>query len=163
MKHKVLCLTLAWCTLILASCGSASYYSSTSYDDGIYYRPTPASRAVLVANNQEEAYQRSRTLESYFEVDSVTGRVYLADGVSYSDLLRKFDSPNYVFTLNTGGWYYDPWYNPWWGGWRFSWCDPWWGPVPYHPWYSHWYDPWYDPWYGPWHPYHGSYQWLYHG
>jgi Putative GTPases (G3E family) len=148
-RNLLYCLAFAALALSLSSCG---VYYTTSYStsprvDGIYYRPTTASRLAVVESTvpQYNNYQTEAPAETYFETDPETGRIYLADGVSYEELLRKFDSPTYNVTINYGGWY-DPWYNPWWGSWRYR--HHYYSPYYRGYWYSSWYDPWYyDSWY----------------
>lgn len=160
MKLKVLFLSTLTAALLLSSCGVTGYYSSSQYDDGIYYRPTANSRAEMIAarNLQHELDQARRDAElaSCFYTDSL-GNIHLRDDISYAELLYKFDLPTYRFSYNYGLWN-DPWYNPWWGNWRYSnyygyygYYDPWYGPG----WNSWGY---YDPWYGPgWGGYWGYY------
>ncbi|MBO4571442.1 MAG: hypothetical protein J5699_05915, partial [Bacteroidales bacterium] len=186
MKNKVFYLSLIAVAFLTSSCGM-SYYASSVYDDGIYYRSNPMSRsAVMAANEQMRNYNREVDA-SYFTTDSL-GNVVLAEGVTYEDLLHRFDSPTYDYSLDYGGWYGDPyysgyntysyaynspyysyWYSParyrsygWYSPWAYSsyWYDPWY--YDYYDWYGYgWYSPWrYSSyWYSPW--YYG-YGWSGH-
>ena len=143
MRRKLLyCLALTVMALSMSSCG---VYYTTSYStsprvDGIYYRPTTASRIAVVESTVPQ--YNETPVEAYFETDPETGRIYLAEGISYEELLRKFDSPTYTVNINYGGWY-DPWYNPWWGSWRYRSRYHYYSPYYSGYWYSSWYDPWY--------------------
>lgn len=163
MKNKLQSLLFIACTVLISSCGTASYYSSAVFDDGIYYRPTKESRAQMVEAAREHyemeqaAYQQS-DYSTYLAKDD-DGNLYLIneyeDGDSYEARLHKFDSPVYTYYADFGVWNY-PWYNPWWGSYRY----PYYG-YAYNSWYWRYYDPWfYDPfytWYGP--SYYDPYYW----
>ena len=48
---------------LASSCGTSGYYASSMYGDGIYYRPTAASRAKMVAAQEAQREQeRQRRL-----------------------------------------------------------------------------------------------------
>lgn len=135
---------------LASSCGTSGYYSSSMYDDGIYYRPTAQSRAKMVAEQQAQRERdRQRQYDQYLAKDE-EGNLYvvteLMDGETYESRLHKFDSPyynNYAWRSYWG----DPWYNPWWGSWRYGYSNWYWG------------NPWYDvSWYG-YYPYYGYYNW----
>ena len=162
MKNKVFYLFLIAVTMVISSCGTTSYYSSASFDDGIYYRATRESRAAMVASNKE-MHESAKKPQSYILEDE-EGNYYLVDDeTSYAERLRKFDSPTYTFYVDYGVWT-SPWYNPWWGSYRYpyfgypyySWYSGW-----YSPWYHGWYDPWYSGWYDPWYYGYGGYGWYY--
>lgn len=136
-----------------SSCGINNYYSSSEYDDGIYYRADRSSRVRMVSDKV-----RNRELEPTKEylAEDEEGNLYVVseylNGETYESRLRKFDSPTYSFSINFGVWG-NPWYNPWWGNWIYPfgpcyastyWCwrwgywDPWFDPVwgwPYTPGY----------------------------
>lgn len=162
MKNKLHSLLILACSILLSSCGTASYYSVAVFDDGIYYRPTKDSRMKMVAATREhyeleQAALKESDYSTYLAKDD-DGHLYLIneypDGESYEARLHKFDSPVYTLRLDFGIWDY-PWYNPWWGSfrypyhslaynsWRLRFYDPW-----YYDTFYGWYDPWYyDPFY----------------
>lgn len=152
MKNKLTVLLVFAAAMITSSCGTASLYSSSYYDDGIYSRPDRNSRALIVAEKQKEEVS-----EEYVARDDDGGLWLIREGNkgTYASRLHRFDSPFYSFNFNFGFWG-DPWFNPYfrWGYWSdpwYRWHYPWWDPW-IDPWYRPWpYDPWpYRPWYRPW-------------
>ena len=139
---------------LASSCGTSAYYSASEYNDGIYYRPTKAERARMVATKEAQREQaRNSRYEQYLAQDE-NGNLYvvteLLDGETYASRLHKFDSPWYNYS-------YLPWYaNPYYYGYS-SWGNPWYWDYPYYysPYYYS-YRPWlwgagvYAGWYG-WH------------
>ena len=104
---------------------------------------------------------------------------YLADGESYEERLRKFDSPVYIYNIELNDLWYDSyWYRPAWY-WGTGWYNPYWGGFyssfwfggPYWHWYDvpgwswywdwHWPSPWYH--YGYWPHHHHSTRDIYYG
>lgn len=138
MKNKLTVLLVFAAAMITSSCGTASLYSSSYYDDGIYSRPDRNSRALIVAEKQKEEIS-----EEYVARDDDGGLWLIQEGNkgTYASRLHRFDSPFYSFHFNFGFWG-DPWFNPYfrWG----YWSDPW------YRWRYPWWDPWVDPWYRPW-------------
>lgn len=145
---------------LASSCGTSGYYATEQYNDGIYYRPTAASRAKMVAAQEAlRERERQRQYDQYLAKDE-DGNLYvvteLLDGETYESRLHKFDSPYY----NNYVWHsYWDWDYPWWGSWRYAysnwyWRSPWYdvswyGHYPYYGWYSPYYSwgGWYSPWY----------------
>ena len=137
---------------LASSCGTSGYYSSSMYNDGIYYRPTAESRAKIVAEQEaQRERERQRQYDQYLAKDD-EGNLYvvteLMDGETYESRLHKFDSPWYV-NYGVYGWgagypyfgYYglrSPWYTDWY--WRTAWYDSWY--YPYYGYYGY-YSPYY--------------------
>ena len=77
---------------LASSCGTSGYYASSVYTDGIYYRPSAATRAQLAAARQEQRekklQQRQQQKEQYLAQDE-DGNLYvvteLLDGETYID------------------------------------------------------------------------------
>lgn len=176
MKERLIGLAaIAAALLLTSSCVSTRYYSSATYGDDIYYRPTADSRARMV--NAMVTEQESRKKEEFLAQDD-NGNLYLiteyANGESYETRLHKFDSPVYSFSVSFGPWGY-PWYNPWWGthvypygpywasfNWRVGlWWDPWIYPV-WDPFFPGPYGPGWGP-FRPWGPYHPAWGPYYPG
>lgn len=144
MKKNLFSLVfLVGAVLLTGSCGVLNSYSTSYYDDGIYYKPSKLERIQLAQRANEEAVEEETT--SYNDYNS------------YAYRLRRFDEPFYRFDYGwtwwgvpvwAAGWSWNwGWYRPWgpWDPW-----DPWYRPYPYRPW-----DPWYRPYpYRPWHPGH---------
>ena len=87
MRNKVHFILLAAVVALASSCGTS--YSSTVYSDDIYYRPTASSRLARAEAEAQKYIEEHGMINSYFEVDSATGRIYLREGASYTDLLHK--------------------------------------------------------------------------
>ena len=130
---------------LASSCGT-SYYTTSMYDDGIYYRPTKDSRARMIAAQEAlREKEEMRRYDQYLARDE-QGNLYvvteLMDGETYESRLRKFDSPWYT----PGVWYGNSW------TWGYAWLDSYYGwGYPYHYHYS-WGHPYY---YGRYNPYYG--------
>ena len=170
MKNKMI-YALFLVSLLLSGCGSANQLSS-SYEDGIYYRPNKEKQSARLAAQEEldrlhySKYNRNVTDTLYFDEDGVVninykpGEQYLIyeDGISYEERIRKFEDPDYTINITFDTWDY-AWYNPWWGTYRYhpyygynSWLYGW-----GNPWYVGGYYGWYDPWYYDWHWGFGGY------
>ena len=55
---------LSFCSaVLLTSCGTSSYYASSSFEDGIYYRPSKDVRQEAAADNREVRELIDRTRE----------------------------------------------------------------------------------------------------
>ena len=124
---------------LASSCGTSTYYSSSAYSDGIYYRPTQESRAKMIAEKQTRA---SRSQYDQYLARDEEGNLYvvteLMDGETYESRLHKFDTP----------WYANPY---WYDTWNYGWYNSWYGYRPYYGYYPGFYSPyWYDGWYRPW-------------
>ena len=102
MKNRMFLMLLA--SLVLSSCGSYGYYSSSLYDDGIYYKPDrvrmmtateAAAEIAAVENDVFTAREATRDTERYtVHIDKIAAdnSVYdLADDETYESRLRKFD------------------------------------------------------------------------
>ena len=179
---KVFLIIALFLSVVLSSCGvMGNYYSSSIYDDAVYYRTNYRNDRVLA---EAKEYLRDYDRDIYA----------LNAGESYADRLNKFKGSQHItinlITID------DPWYNPWWGS-AYGWYSPWsyhnyvswnnhtwlwnwrwnvgwnsywgwnvgFGPAWYDPWwggYSGWYDPWY-PGYHHWYsytPYYNSYHYY---
>lgn len=151
MRNKLTALLFLAGVILTSSCGTAGVYSTSFYDDGIYYRTSPQERERVVVATEKARAELKKT-DEYVAKDEDGGLWLITeDGQgTYASRLHRFDRPFYTFSFNFGFWA-DPWFNPYW-----RWCDPWYRPWPYDPWYRPWpYDPWYrpwpyDPWYRPW-------------
>ena len=163
MKNSNLFLLVA-ALFAFVSCGTANLtaqWGASQYRNGIYYSTTAASNVQAAPVQQYVEYAQAQPEQV------VPASVALAEGESYEERLRKFDSPVYVVNVE----YVDLY--PWWTldfawsshSWRWyhSWyARPYW--YDYH-WYNHhWYDHywyghhWYhDYWYGHhhWYPHYG--------
>ena len=163
MKNSNLFLLVA-ALFAFVSCGTANLtaqWGASQYRNGIYYSATAVSNVQAAPVQQYVEYAQTQPEQV------VPAAVALAEGESYEERLRKFDSPVYVVNVE----YVDPY--PWWTldfawsshSWRWyhSWyARPYW--YDYH-WYNHhWYDHywyghhWYhDHWYGHhhWYPHYG--------
>ncbi len=162
MKNSNLFLLVA-ALFAFVSCGTANLtaqWGASQYRNGIYYSTTAASNVQAAPVQQYVEYAQAQPEQV------VPASVALAEGESYEERLRKFDSPVYVVNVE----YVDLY--PWWTldfawsshSWRWyhSWyARPYW--YDYH-WYNHhWYDHywyghhWYhDHWYGHhWYPHYG--------
>lgn len=172
MKKSLILLSIC-SAVLLTSCGTSSYYASSSFEDGIYYRPSQESRAKVEADNAEvrRLIEQTRQEAARFSDTIVIASANSTLDVSYTpdtqytimfdDQLDSLGQLNLNF--NFDDWYpcygYRDYYSYW--DWRYwnvfgpSWHRWGW----YNPWYWGWYDPWYwswgigfawDPWYGPW-------------
>jgi hypothetical protein len=163
MKNSNLFLLVA-ALFAFVSCGTANLtaqWGASQYRNGIYYSTTASSNVQAAPVQQYVEYAQAQPEQV------VPASVALAEGESYEERLRKFDSPVYVVNVE----YVDLY--PWWTldfawsshSWRWyhSWyARPYW--YDYH-WYNHhWYDHywyghhWYhDYWYGHhhWYPHYG--------
>ena len=172
MKKSLILLSIC-SAVLLTSCGTSSYYASSSFEDGIYYRPSQESRAKVEADNAEvrRLIEQTRQEAARFSDTIVIASANSTLDVSYTpdtqytimfdDQLDSLGQLNLNF--NFDDWYpcygYRDYYSYW--DWRYwnvfgpSWHRWGW----YNSWYWGWYDPWYwswgigfawDPWYGPW-------------
>lgn len=163
MKNSNLFLLVA-ALFAFVSCGTANLtaqWGASQYRNGIYYSTTASSNVQAAPVQQYVEYAQAQPEQV------VPASVALAEGESYEERLRKFDSPVYVVNVE----YVDLY--PWWTldfawsshswRWHHSWyARPYW--YDYH-WYNHhWYDHywyghhWYhDYWYGHhhWYPHYG--------
>lgn len=171
MKNKLFYLfSLTAVALLLGSCGTQSRVSTLTQDDGIYFKRDKEARAKEISARiaQRELDNMSDRLSTYLYRDE-DGNLRMADGVTYEQLLKKFDGPEYVYVHDYNWWYGDPWYNPWWGSWRnpyyWSWGGAFYGSHYLAGWWYN--DPWYwsYPYYGYYTPYspYGPYNPFYYG
>lgn len=181
MKNKFY--PLVALTFLLSSCGTANYYSSTSYEDPAYYRPGTEVKIVRnvtdEATDQELQALKEKTRE-VIVVDENSGKTILplskADTVfvdineydSFEELLTKFNSPEYqiqvVVAEDDENWNYQwYWNNPYyywnhaWGrGFGYPYFYGNYGYYGYPGYYSYW-DPWYYPGYYGFYDYYSYY------
>ncbi|MBO5919401.1 MAG: hypothetical protein J6Q34_02795 [Bacteroidales bacterium] len=161
MKNSNLFLLVA-ALFAFVSCGTANLtaqWGASQYRNGIYYSTTAASNVQAAPVQQYVEYAQAQPEQV------VPASVALAEGESYEERLRKFDSPVYVVNVE----YVDLY--PWWTL-DFAWSSHSW--RWYHSWYArpywydyHWYNHhWYDHyWYGHhwYHDYwHGHHHWYPH-
>lgn len=174
MKNKVY--TLLITGLVISSCGTANLYTSSGYDDAIYNPEHKKAVALSSATNRELLDLKARTAEAeqkiikdknteivYFDengvanipVDPEKTFIVLDSTMSYEELLRKFESPDYTINLylrdnrmNEYD-YYDTWrwgYNPW----RYRSYGSYWNRYFYYNWaYGGYYSPYYWSMYSP--------------
>lgn len=190
MKKKIGILMAS--AALLASCGTASYTSSSGqrFEDGIYSRPRPAdSRDILAEDIKTDALvQKTRSSEIYLasavEDGHKTDTLYIPEDksaiINFSGTgtsVTITDDPFDQVYFNSYPWtYYRPYtfssfyWDPWYYGRYWGYYDPWyWSGWPY---YGSWYwgigfawDPWlYDPWFwGPAYPWYPHYCGWYGG
>ncbi|PKP37880.1 MAG: hypothetical protein CVT97_03975 [Bacteroidetes bacterium HGW-Bacteroidetes-14] len=174
MKNKVY--TLIITGLVISSCGTANLYTSSGYDDAIYNLDPDKAVALSTATNRELLDLKTRTAEAeqkiikdknteiiYFDengvanipVDPEKTFIVLDSTMSYEELLRKFESPDFTINLylrdnrmNDNS-YYDTWrlgFNPW----RYRSYGSYWDRYFYYNWaYGGYYSPYYWSMYGP--------------
>jgi hypothetical protein len=185
MKNSIFALALVG--LIAASCGTSSQYASSAFDDAIYSGPEKtivissatdtrlqdlkertAQTSTIIVNGKEAQViymDDNNTVDLPINIDEENTYLVIDESISYEELLRKFDSPDYTINLHIESryddWdYYRPWmwgYNPW--SWRYySRFQRPWSYYAYSPYY--WRDPFfynyyysYGSYYDPWGPY----------
>ena len=113
MKNRMILLLLA--VLVLSSCGSYGYYSSSLYDDGIYYKPdrvrmmtasqAAAEKAAVKNDDVYTAREAAKDTERYtVHIDKIysdNSSIYdLDDDETYESRLRKFDDTDIILTLS---------------------------------------------------------------
>lgn len=177
MKKSLILLSIC-SAVLLTSCGTSSYYASSAFEDGIYYRPSGNAREEARADSREvqELISRTRQEAARFSdtiviasANSTVDVPYVPDTqytLMFDNQLDSLGQVNLNFDFDFYDWYpgygYRDYYSYW--DWRYwdvfgpSWYR--WGM--YSPWYGWgWYDPWHcgwgfgfgfawDPWYGPW-------------
>ncbi len=156
MKKSLILVPMCFAVL-LTSCGTSSYYASSGFEDGIYYRPSGESRTEALADNKEvqQLIEQTRKEAAGFSdtlVISGTGNtvdipfapgsrytIYQTDSINQLNINFNFDDwyPGYGFMD-----YYSYWDWRYWNVFGPSWYR--WGT--YDPWYWGWYDPWYGGW-----------------
>ena len=175
MKKSLILLSIC-SAVLLTSCGTSSYYASSGFEDGIYYRASKDVRDEAEADSEEvrrlieqtrqEAARFSDTIiiaspDARLELEYTPQTQYT---IMFDDSLDSLGQVNLNF--NFDDWYPGYGYGDYWSYWDWRywdvfgpmWYRGWWGP-----WYGHWgwYDPWYygwswgfsfawDPWFGPW-------------
>ena len=174
MKKSLILLSIC-SAVLLTSCGTSSYYASSAFEDGIYYRPSKDARAEALADDAQvrELIDRTRQEAARFSdtiliagANSTVDIPYIPETQYTLMFDNSLDSLGQVnINFNFDDWYpgygYRNYYSYWdwryWGVFGPSWHRWGW----YDPWYCGWYDPWYcgwgwgfgfawDPWYGPW-------------
>lgn len=156
MKKSLILVPVCFAVL-LTSCGTSSYYASSGFEDGIYYRPSGGSRTEALADSKEvqqlieqtrkEAAGFSDTLfisgtANTVDIPYAPGSqytIYQTDSINQLNINFNFDDwyPGYGFMD-----YYSYWDWRYWNVFGPSWYR--WGT--YDPWYWGWYDPWYGGW-----------------
>lgn len=159
MKKSLILLSIC-SAVLLTSCGTSSYYASSSFEDGIYYRPSKDLRAEadadkeqvqrLIEQTRQEAARFSDTIiiagaSNSVDIPYDPDKQYT---ILFDDQLESTGQLNINF--NFDDWYpgygFMDYYSYWdWRYWKIfgpSWYR--WG------WYDPWYWGWYDPWYGGW-------------
>lgn len=200
MKNSIFALALIG--LIATSCGTSGQYASSRFDDAIYSGP---ANTIVIASATDTRIQdlKERTAQtSTIEFNGKEARVVymdenntvnlpvdidnentylLIDGdISYEELLKKFESPDYTINLyienrwSDWDYFYRPWdwrYNSWrWN--RYNRYYGYWGNYPYYA-RHYWSDPFFyyygydnffydfSPYYNPWGPYWYSGRYYY--
>ena len=189
MKNSIFALAITG--LIAAACGTSGQYASSRFDDAIYsgtenkvyvsatdsrlqdLKNRTAETSTLIVNGKKAQVvymDENKTVDIPVNIDEENTYLVIDESISYEELLRKFDSPDYTINLHIESrwddWdYYRPWmwgYNPW--SWRYysRFHRPWsfYSAYPYY-----WRDPFfydiyysYGAYYDPWNPY-----WYYGG
>lgn len=197
MKNNIFALALIG--LIAASCGTSGQYASSRFDDAIYSGPDKtiviasatdtrlqdlkertAQTSTITVNGKEAQVvyiDENNTADIPLNLDEDNTYLVIDESISYEELLRKFDSPDYTINLHIesrwNDWdYYRPWmydYRPW--SWRYHsrYYMPW-GYYPYYNpyfrdpffysysyFYGSYYDMWGPYWFNGYRPYYGSY------
>lgn len=180
MKKSLILLSIC-SAVLLTSCGTSSYYASSAFEDGIYYRPSKDVRAEAEADGAQVRGLIERTRQ---EAARFSDTILVADANSTIEIPytpetqytvmfdRPLDSLGQVnLNFNFDDWYPGYGYGSYWSYWDWRYWDvfgPSWYRWGWHsPWYGWgWYDPWYcgwswgfgfawDPWYGPWGGWYG--------
>lgn len=199
MKNKVYTLLIAG--LAVSSCGTANLYTSSGYDDAIYNLDPDKAVALITATNRELLDLKTRTAEAeqkiikdknteiiYFDengvanipVDPEKTFIVLDSTMSYEELLRKFESPDYTINLylrdswrdeydyfNMWGWGYNPWryrsYGSYWDRYfYYNWAyGGYFSPYFMSPFYDYYFD-YYTPFNSPWYTYMYYERWYGH-
>lgn len=177
MKKSLILLSIC-SAVLLTSCGTSSYYASSAFEDGIYYRPSGDVREEARADSEEvqKLISRTRQEAARFSDTIVIASANSTLDVSYvpeKQYTLMFDQPldslgqvNLNFNFDFNDWYpgygYRDYYSYWdwryWGAfgpswYRWGWHSPWYGWGWYDPWYCGWgfgFGLAWDPWYGPW-------------
>lgn len=172
MKKSLILLSIC-SAVLMTSCGTSSYYATSSFDDGIYYRPDRETRAEAAADNEqvnrliEQTRQEAARFSDTILITSANSTVdvpYTPD-TQYTIMFDNQLDPSSQVNLN---FYFDDWY-PGYGymGYYSYWDWRYWnvfGPSWYSwGWYDPWYWGWYGPWYGGWSWSFGFYGWYYPG
>lgn len=197
MKNSIFALAITG--LFAISCGTSSQYASSRFDDAIY--TTPGNKVIVSATDSKYLDLKHRTAETskftvkgkevqvvYMDenktvdipvnIDEENTYIVIDESVSYEELLRKFDSPDFTINIQvetrwsdwdyyrTGGWGYNPWswsyygrnYRPWsnFSSFPYYWRNPFFYDFYYS--YGSYYDPWTPYWYyGGYYPHHNYY------
>lgn len=197
MKNSIFALAITG--LFAISCGTSSQYASSRFDDAIYtnqqnkvtisstdlklqdLKKRTAETSTLIVNGKEvQVYymDETQTVDIPVNVDEENTYIVIDKSVSYEELLRKFDSPDFTINLQLetrwsdwdyygpSRWGYNPWswsyygrnYRPWsnFSYYPYYWRDPFFYNFYYS--YGSYYDPWNPYWYyGGYYPHHNYY------
>ena len=188
MKNKIYTLLIAG--LAISSCCTANLYTLSSYDDAIYTLDPDKATVLNTATNRELQDLKSRTADAekliirgeeakiiYFDengvadipIDSENTFIVLDSTMSYEEILRKFESPDYTINLyirdewrnsydyfDRWGWGYNPWrYRSYGSYWDRAFYHNWayggyYSPYSWNPFYDYYFDYYYSPFYNPW-------------
>ena len=157
MKKSLIFLSICSAAL-LSSCGTSSYYASSAFEDGIYYRPDKESRQQLAEDRQEMQDLIEKTRQ---EAARFSDTIMLAS-INGTNSITSAATANAVpVNINMDNWYeynllgYDTYCSYW--DWRY-WdiFGPWGRYSSWADWYN-WYSPWFPGIYDPWYP---SYGWT---
>ena len=177
MKKSLILLSIC-SAVLLTSCGTSSYYASSAFEDGIYYRPSGDVREEARADSEEVQKLISRTRQEaarfsdtivIASANSTVDVPYVPDAqytLMFDNRLDSLGQVNLNFDFDFYDWYpgygYRDYYSYWdwryWGAfgpswYRWGWHSPWYGWGWYDPWYCGWgfgFGMAWDPWYGPW-------------
>lgn len=157
MKKSLIFLSICSAAL-LSSCGTSSYYASSAFEDGIYYRPDKESRQQLAEDRQEMQDLIEKTRQ---EAARFSDTIMLAS-INGTNSITSAATANAVpVNINMDNWYeynllgYDTYCSYW--DWRYwDMFGPWGRYSSWADWYN-WYSPWFPGIYDPWYP---SYGWT---
>ena len=157
MKKSLIFLSICSAAL-LSSCGTSSYYASSAFEDGIYYRPDKESRQQLAEDRQEMQDLIEKTRQ---EAARFSDTIMLA-GINGTNSITSAAAATAVpLNINVDNWYeynllgYDTYCSYW--DWRYwDMFGPWGRYSSWADWYN-WYSPWFPGIYDPWYP---SYGWT---
>ena len=155
MKKSLIFLSICSAAL-LSSCGTSSYYASSAFEDGIYYRPDKESRQQLAEDRQEMQDLIEKTRQ---EAARFSDTIMLAS-INGTNSITSAATANAVpVNINVDNWYeynllgYDTYCSYW--DWRYwDMFGPWGRYSSWADWYN-WYSPWFPGIYDPWYPSYG--------
>lgn len=157
MKKSLIFLSMCSAAL-LSSCGTSSYYASSAFEDGIYYRPDKETRQELEADRQEVQGLIEKTRQ---EAARFSDTIMLASINGTNSITSTAAATATPVNINVDNWYeynllgYDTYCSYWdWKYWDMF--GPWGRYSSWADWYN-WYSPWFPGIYDPWYP---SYGWT---